>query len=103
MPETMRAIRLTGPVDIDGLTVSDVPRSTKPPPTCSRRSASRDPGRRRPRTPEPVEIEKNGCGARRFDPRRELTPELEKSRLRRKDTGRVQSSVHASSLFNRRP
>jgi len=25
MPETMRAIRLTGPVDIDGLTVSDVP------------------------------------------------------------------------------
>jgi hypothetical protein len=54
MPETMRAIRLTGPVDIDGLTVSDVPRSTKPPPTCSRRSASPDPGRRRPRTPEPA-------------------------------------------------
>lgn len=25
MPDTMRAIRLTGPVDIDGLTVSDVP------------------------------------------------------------------------------
>ena len=25
MPETMRAIRLSGPVDIDGLTVSDVP------------------------------------------------------------------------------
>ena len=25
MPETMRAIRLTGPVDIDGLTVSNVP------------------------------------------------------------------------------
>jgi threonine dehydrogenase-like Zn-dependent dehydrogenase len=25
MPETMRAIRLTGPVDSDGLTVSDVP------------------------------------------------------------------------------
>lgn len=25
MPETMRAIRLTGPVDIDGLTVSDMP------------------------------------------------------------------------------
>jgi len=25
MPETMRAIRLTGPVDVDGLTVSDVP------------------------------------------------------------------------------
>jgi len=25
MPETMRAIRLTGPVDIDGLTVGDVP------------------------------------------------------------------------------
>jgi hypothetical protein len=25
MPDTMRAIRLTDPVDIDGLTVSDVP------------------------------------------------------------------------------
>lgn len=25
MPDTMRAIRLAGPVDIDGLSVSDVP------------------------------------------------------------------------------